>query len=151
MSEGRATHGAGRLLETAAAWLLGLLWILPLAYAGWTAFHPREFSARFVLSAPLTLQNFVDAWQAALRAAPADLVVRRNYPYRGVSDALVTYLRRRYAARGYVGLEVEVNQKHVDGPHWRALVTLLSTTLATAETDTVIPWNWSPSPRCTAW
>ena len=31
----------------------------------WTAFHPREFSARFILSAPLTLQNFVDAWNAA--------------------------------------------------------------------------------------
>ena len=54
-----------RALETFAAWLLGLLWILPLAYAGWTAFHPREYSARFVLTAPLTLQNFVDAWQAA--------------------------------------------------------------------------------------
>ena len=28
-----------RLLETAGAWLLALLWILPLAYAVWTAFH----------------------------------------------------------------------------------------------------------------
>jgi sn-glycerol 3-phosphate transport system permease protein len=54
-----------RAPETLAAWLLGLLWILPLAYAVWTAFHPREYSARFVLTAPLTLQNFVDAWQAA--------------------------------------------------------------------------------------
>ena len=31
---------ASRVLETAGAWLLGLLWILPLAYAVWTAFHP---------------------------------------------------------------------------------------------------------------
>ena len=54
-----------RASETLAAWLLGLLWILPLAYAGWTAFHPREYSARFVLAAPLTLQNFVEAWNAA--------------------------------------------------------------------------------------
>jgi len=54
-----------RGLETLAAWLLGLLWILPLAYAVWTAVHPREYSARFVVSAPLTLQNFVDAWNAA--------------------------------------------------------------------------------------
>src|SRR5207244_2843157 len=44
-----------RWLETAGAWLLGVLWILPLAYATWTAFHPREFSARFVPSAPGTL------------------------------------------------------------------------------------------------
>jgi sn-glycerol 3-phosphate transport system permease protein len=54
-----------RHLEALGAWLLGALWVLPLAYAFWTAFHPREFSARFVLTAPLTLQNFVDAWNAA--------------------------------------------------------------------------------------
>ncbi|QJR16795.1 carbohydrate ABC transporter permease [Usitatibacter palustris] len=52
-------------LETAAAWLLGLLWILPLVYAVWTAFHPPEFSAKFVLGAPLTLENFRRAWEAA--------------------------------------------------------------------------------------
>jgi sn-glycerol 3-phosphate transport system permease protein len=55
----------GRALETAGAWLLGLLWALPLAYAVWTAFHPAEFSTRFVLSAPLTLENFAKAWAAA--------------------------------------------------------------------------------------
>jgi sn-glycerol 3-phosphate transport system permease protein len=49
---------AGRALETVGAWLLGGLWVLPLAYAGWTAFHPSEFSTRVVLSAPLTLENF---------------------------------------------------------------------------------------------
>ena len=57
--------GAGRLLETAGAWTLALLWILPLAYAVWTAFHPPEFSTRFELLAPLTLQNFANAWAAA--------------------------------------------------------------------------------------
>ena len=55
----------GRALETSGAWLLGVLWVLPLAYAVWTAFHPSEFSTRFVLSAPLTLENFVKAWAAA--------------------------------------------------------------------------------------
>jgi sn-glycerol 3-phosphate transport system permease protein len=60
-----ATKGWPRALETAGAWLLGLLWILPLAYAVWTAFHPGEYSTRFVLTAPLTLDGFVRAWQAA--------------------------------------------------------------------------------------
>jgi sn-glycerol 3-phosphate transport system permease protein len=54
-----------RALETIGAWLLAILWILPLAYAFWTAFHPPEFSTRFELFAPLTLQNFVNAWNAA--------------------------------------------------------------------------------------
>ena len=60
-----APRGAVRALETAGAWALGLLWILPLVYAFWTAFHPGEFSTRFVLTAPLTLDNFVRAWEAA--------------------------------------------------------------------------------------
>ena len=54
-----------RRLETVAAWLLGILWILPLAYAVWTAFHPPEYSTRFALAAPLSLENFRRAWEAA--------------------------------------------------------------------------------------
>jgi len=59
---------AGRktpLLETGAAWLLALLWISPLAYAFWAAFHPAEFATRFDLTAPLTLGNFAKAWTYA--------------------------------------------------------------------------------------
>lgn len=52
-------------LETIAAWLLAFVWILPLLYAVWTAFHPPEFSARLSLTAPLTLDNFARAWSAA--------------------------------------------------------------------------------------
>ena len=55
----------GRSLEGSGAWLLGALWMLPLAYACWTAFHPAEFSTRFDLAAPITLDNFVRAWSAA--------------------------------------------------------------------------------------
>jgi sn-glycerol 3-phosphate transport system permease protein len=67
---GAAAHvyerrGAGRAVETVAAWALGVLWVLPLLYALWTAFHPSEFSTRFVLAAPLSLENFAHAWQAA--------------------------------------------------------------------------------------
>ena len=52
-------------LDTLAAWVLALLWFAPLAYAIWTAFHPSEYSARFTLTAPLTLDNFRNAWAAA--------------------------------------------------------------------------------------
>jgi sn-glycerol 3-phosphate transport system permease protein len=58
-------RGAARLAETAGAWLLALLWILPLVYAAWAAFHAPEFSARFSLAAPWTLENFSRAWEAA--------------------------------------------------------------------------------------
>jgi sn-glycerol 3-phosphate transport system permease protein len=56
---------AARALETAGAWILGLAWFLPLAYALWTATHPAEYAATFAPLAPLTLDNFVAAWKAA--------------------------------------------------------------------------------------
>ncbi|HKB27274.1 MAG TPA: carbohydrate ABC transporter permease [Methylomirabilota bacterium] len=65
MSAGIALRPPARALETLGAWLLGVLWILPLAWAVWTAFHPPEYSARFAPTAPLTLQNFANAWSAA--------------------------------------------------------------------------------------
>ena len=52
-------------IETAAAWLLGIIWIAPLAYAVWAAFHPTGYATRFELTAPLTLSNFAAAWDAA--------------------------------------------------------------------------------------
>lgn len=52
-------------IDTIAAWVLALMWILPLVYAVWTAFHPSEYSTRFTLLAPLTLNNFTRAWEAA--------------------------------------------------------------------------------------
>jgi sn-glycerol 3-phosphate transport system permease protein len=55
----------GTVLETAGAWSLALLWILPLAYALWASIHPSAYSAHFVLDAPLTTENFVKAWNAA--------------------------------------------------------------------------------------
>lgn len=52
-------------VEIGATWLLALLWILPLLYAFWAAFHPSAYSTHFDLLAPLTLQNFANAWHAA--------------------------------------------------------------------------------------
>ncbi|BAT61189.1 L-arabinose transport system permease protein AraQ [Variibacter gotjawalensis] len=60
-----APKGFARVLETGGAWLLALLWILPLAFAFWAAFHPPEFATRFTLTAPLTFENFTRAWVAA--------------------------------------------------------------------------------------
>ncbi len=52
-------------------------------------------------------------WKAALQARACDLVVRRNYPYRGKGDGLASWLRRRLAPDAYIGVELEINQKHV--------------------------------------
>jgi sn-glycerol 3-phosphate transport system permease protein len=56
---------ATRSLEIAGAWVLGILWVMPLLYAFWSAFHPSEYATHFALFAPLTLDNFRHAWAAA--------------------------------------------------------------------------------------
>jgi predicted N-formylglutamate amidohydrolase len=42
-----------------------------------------------------------------------NLRVRLNYPYRGTSDGLTTHCRRLFPPEQYVGLEIEVNQRHL--------------------------------------
>ncbi|HUW51268.1 MAG TPA: N-formylglutamate amidohydrolase [Sulfuricella sp.] len=73
--------------------------------------------------ARLTEHELCRHWQAALMAGTPGLRVRRNYPYTGKSDGLAAYLRRRFPPDVYVGIELEINQKHVfkGGRQWRAL------------------------------
>jgi predicted N-formylglutamate amidohydrolase len=66
-------------------------------------------------------------WQARLQAQAPEVKVRRNYPYTGRSDGFTAYLRRRFPAGVYVGIELEINQKHVlhGGRRWRTLQDLV--------------------------
>ncbi len=61
---------------------------------------------------------FCRIWQAQLKSACPNLVVRRNYPYRGTSDGLTTALRKQFAGERYLGIELEINQQCPLGP-WR--------------------------------
>ncbi len=54
-----------RAVTLAGAWLLAILWISPLLFAFWAAFHNPEDAIHFDLTAPLTLGNFVEAWNQA--------------------------------------------------------------------------------------
>ena len=73
-------------------------------------------------------------WQAALKEAAPELRVRRNYPYTGKSDGFTAYLRRRFPAEAYVGIELEINQKHVapGRAHWKKLQEILISSLVGA-------------------
>jgi predicted N-formylglutamate amidohydrolase len=66
---------------------------------------------------------FCARWKSTLEMQAPALEVRRNYPYLGKNDGLTTSLRRRFRPAAYVGVEIEINQKHVlDGaPGWGAL------------------------------
>lgn len=99
----RLAYNEPTLLDTLAAWLLALLWILPLAYAVWTAFHPAEYSTRFALAAPLTLDNFRRAWEAAPFARyflNTTLLVAMVLVVQLVLGTLAAYAFARYEFKG---------------------------------------------------
>ncbi|MBO9477909.1 carbohydrate ABC transporter permease [Shimia sp. R11_0] len=54
-----------RYIEPLLALLLAVLWISPLLYAFWAAFHNVSDAVHFRLTAPLTLENFLTAWEGA--------------------------------------------------------------------------------------
>ncbi|MBI1171202.1 ABC transporter permease subunit [bacterium] len=57
--------GLDALLIRVGAWALALIWLAPLAYAVWTAFHPAAYETHFALLAPITVENFPKAWVQA--------------------------------------------------------------------------------------
>lgn len=52
-------------IETIGAWLLAVLWLMPILFAFWAAIHPPEYLTQFSLFAPLTTENFERAFAAA--------------------------------------------------------------------------------------
>jgi sn-glycerol 3-phosphate transport system permease protein len=91
------------LLEIIAAWMLGILWFLPLIYAVWTAFHPAANATRFDLSAPLTLANFRAAWDAAPFAryfANTTILVTMVLAFQLVLGTLAAYGFARFEFKG---------------------------------------------------
>lgn len=73
-------------------------------------------------------------WQAQLEARAPGLRVRRNYPYTGRSDGFTAWLRRRFPADCYVGIELEINQQQVSPGRrrWLALQDLVAGTFPSA-------------------
>lgn len=76
-------------------------------------------------------QSYCKQWKAALSKADDSLLVRFNYPYLGIADGLPTYLRRKFSADQYVGIELEVNQKFPleGGAKWESLQEVIARTL----------------------
>ncbi len=73
-------------------------------------------------------------WKSMLAMQAPALEIRRNYPYLGKNDGLTTSLRRRFGPAAYVGVEIEINQKHVfdSAPRWGALRQVIIQSLCAA-------------------
>jgi len=76
-------------------------------------------------------QVFCREWKQHLQQLGPDLLIRFNYPYLGISDGLPTYLRRKFNAKQYIGIELEVNQKFPlgDPEQWHGLKQLIRQSL----------------------
>jgi len=87
------------------------------------------------------------AWQDTLRTLASPLAVRRNYPYRGVSDGFTRSLRSSLATPAYAGIELEVSQQHLGRPGAprRALAEAILAALEQARTR--VPRVVWPLPR----
>ncbi|MCJ8502647.1 N-formylglutamate amidohydrolase [Desulfatitalea alkaliphila] len=74
---------------------------------------------------------FCAVWKKALQAACPACRVRRNAPYKGISDGLPTALRRRFHCR-YIGIELELNHRSYfeDKAFWRRLCDAVNVSLA---------------------
>ena len=83
------------------------------------------------------------AWQAALGRRRPDLCIRRNHPYRGTADGLITWLRGRFERTRYAGIELEVSQRWPRGRKdaWRRLQQDL------IETFSVVHRLWASGPQ----
>jgi len=52
-------------------------------------------------------------WKYDLKALAPNLEVRRNFPYEGRNDGFTSALRKRFSPDAYLGIELELNQKHL--------------------------------------
>lgn len=46
------------------------------------------------------------------------LTIKFNEPYKGTDDGFTTYLRTKFSENEYLGIELEVNQKHFGTQNW---------------------------------
>jgi predicted N-formylglutamate amidohydrolase len=75
-------------------------------------------------------KNFCHVWKDKIHTLSRDIRVRYNYPYKGIADGFITFLRKNFDNAVYVGLELEVNQKIVmDGIAFEKLKKILVSSL----------------------
>ena len=64
--------------------------------------------------------DLCERWKAALKVCAPNLSIRRNYPYAGKGDGLTAWFRQQLSPSAYIGIELEINQKHIirAGRNW---------------------------------
>ncbi len=64
-------------------------------------------------------KDFCWLWKRYLKQMEPGLKIRFNYPYSGKPEGLTAYFRKRLPEECYIGIELEVNQKYINGNQTR--------------------------------
>lgn len=96
--------------------------------------RPRELDVGLLYDPSRRAERaFCARWKDLLEGMDEGLRVRRNAPYRGRTDGLPTWLRRRFGPSAYLGIELEVGQALLADPiRARRAAEALSASLARA-------------------
>lgn len=65
MSARKPPFSPWRVLDAVGAWVLAVIWVAPLVFAFWAAFHSTSDAVNFNLGSAWTLDNFRTAWDGA--------------------------------------------------------------------------------------
>ena len=84
---------------------------------------------------------FCREWKHCIRERRQDVCVRFNYPYLGKPDGMAAHLRKQFTDENYIGVEFEVNQKHVSDSNgnWIKLRNDISNSLAQTINNFIVP------------
>lgn len=70
--------------------------------------------------------RFCQHYKRSLQRSLPTFSIRFNEPYQGVDDGFTTYLRTRFSDDQYSGVEIEINQKFINTPHWPMILQALA-------------------------
>lgn len=88
----------------------------------------RDFDIGLLYDPSRTSEKlFSDRWKRFINQEHGNIRIKMNQPYKGRSDGLTTTLRRKFKEK-YIGIELEVNQKHFykGNEHWNQLCKRIS-------------------------
>lgn len=83
----------------------------------------RDFDIGLLYDPSRTAEKlFCSQWKTSILQKNSGLSIRMNQPYKGKADGFTTFLRRKFKET-YIGIELEVNQKHFfeSAKHWKKI------------------------------
>ncbi len=102
-------------VEGAVAWVIGkdkpVLHISVHSFAPVKAGRVRKADIGLLYDPSRRNEKHISGFLVQLLQEKAgSLRVRRNYPYLGKTDGFTSFLRKKYSAKFYAGIEIEINQ-----------------------------------------